>query len=417
MVTTSELRLTDRQLMDLMLPLNPVDEGEHLDSAIERFAWLVWSAVCEPGDSFAGLLVQTLGAAEVLVGELEQVSPVEYRSKLVEGGVDPDVLNLKGDFAEVLTQSRQRWQPRINFGAVAEVIEDATSAGISFIGQNSGGWPNALRGLDRHQPMGLWFRGKPEVLQELDSSISIVGSRVSTPYGEWATDDLVAGIVQAGYATVSGGAYGIDARAHKATLASAGTTVSIMAGGLARLYPSGHKQLFEEIASTGLLLAELPPKAEPTKWRFLQRNRLIAALGMATVLIEAAPRSGALSTAARAVQLEKPVGAVPGPINAASSQGCHELIKAGQAELVTNANDVVRLAAGLGLAFEEQSQTRGALETRALDALGFGSKTAAQIRTKAGLTESEVQLALSSLALDGLIGNVEGKWKRLATRV
>ncbi len=417
MVTTSEIRLSDRQLLDLMMPLKPADENDQLDVAIERFASIVWSTICEPGDSVAGLLVQSLGAAEVLAGELNQISSGQYLSKLDEAGVDPEVLHLKGDFAEVLMQSRQRWRPRINFGSVTEAIDHASSTGIAFIEQSSKRWPNALRVLDRHQPMGLWFRGSPENLKYLDGSISIVGSRVATTYGECSTDDLVAGIVQSGYATVSGGAYGIDARAHRATLASAGITASIMAGGLARLYPSGHWQLFEEIASTGLLLAELPPNAEPTKWRFLQRNRLIAALGAVTVLVEAAPRSGALSTAARAIQLDKPVGAVPGPINSASSQGCHELIKAGQAELVTSASDVIRLASGLGPAFEEQTQARGALETRALDALGFGSKTVAQIRTKAGLTESEVQLALANLALDGTIGNIEGKWKRLPTRV
>ncbi|MFM6965920.1 MAG: DNA-processing protein DprA, partial [Rhodoluna sp.] len=259
---------------------------------------------------------------------------------------------------------------------------------------------------------GLWAIGNADHLSELSNGISIVGSRIASAYGERACSELVGPLIARGYLIISGGAYGIDAMAHKATLALRGVTAAMMAGGLDQLYPSGNRDLFKAIASNGLILSELPPGAEPTKWRFLQRNRLIAALGQATVVIEANPKSGAVSTANRAIELERPLGAVPGPIDSPGSDGCHQLIRQLKAELITCAEDVIELLEPNGQSVELLEQGLGALETRVLDAIAFGNATIEKIRADAGLTNSEATLGLSGLALLGIVEQHNGGWQR-----
>ena len=160
----------------------------------------------------------------------------------------------------------------------------------------------------------------------------------------------------------SGGAYGIDAQAHRSALAAAEpghwpATVAIMACGLDRYYPAGNEELLRTVASRGLLLSELPPGAAPTRWRFLQRNRLIAALAGTTVVVEARWRSGALNTAHHAAGLGRPVGAVPGSIYSANSAGTHRLLRDGSAVCVTDAAEAAELAGPLdaGAAAEQQA--------------------------------------------------------------
>ena len=174
-----------------------------------------------------------------------------------------------------------------------------------------------LGDLEAHAPFALWVRGDPRRLAALDRSIALVGARAATGYGEHVTIEAASGLVDRGFAIVSGAAYGIDGAAHRAALASQGTTVAVLAGGLDRFYPSGHEQLLGRIADRGVVVAEVPPAPTPTKWRFLLRNRLIAALSGATVVVEAGWRSGSLNTAGHAATLGRPLGAVPGPGDAA----------------------------------------------------------------------------------------------------
>jgi DNA processing protein len=149
---------------------------------------------------------------------------------------------------------------------------------------------------------------------------------------------------------VSGGAYGIDAAAHRAALAAEGATVLVSAGGLDRAYPPGNAGLFERVADSGLVVSESPPGAAPQRRRFLTRNRLIAALSTGTVVVEAAARSGATNTAMHCVDLGRPLMAVPGPVTSAMSVGCHRLLAADtrRAELVTGVDDVLVLIGGSG---------------------------------------------------------------------
>ena len=155
-----------------------------------------------------------------------------------------------------------------------------------------------------------------------------------------------------GAVIVSGGAYGIDGAAHRAALGVGGATVALLAGGVDRAYPQGHQQLLRTIAASGAVVSEVPCGTAPTKWRFLSRNRIIAALSDATVVIEAGWRSGSLNTAGHAAALGRPLGAVPGPVTSAASAGCHRLLREYDARCVTTAAEVRELWGDAGSAPE-----------------------------------------------------------------
>lgn len=200
-------------------------------------------------------------------------------------------------------------------------------------------------------PLALWVRGEARLDELVDRSVAIVGSRASTAYGEHVAGELSSGLAERGWTVASGGAYGIDAAAHRGALVAEGSTVAVLACGVDRPYPSGNSTLLARIADTGgLLVSEWPPGAAPHQHRFLVRNRLIAALTRGTVVVEAAARSGALATGDRARRLGKAVMAVPGPVTSAMSVGCHELLRRPeeQATLVTSAAQVIEVVGGIG---------------------------------------------------------------------
>ena len=174
-------------------------------------------------------------------------------------------------------------------------------------------------------------------------AVAVVGARACTVYGEHVAGDLAAGLGDRGWTVVSGGAYGIDAAAHRGSLAVDAPTVAVLACGVDVAYPAAHDGLLRSVRAMGVVVSELPPGARPTRRRFLDRNRVIAALGRGTVVVEAALRSGALNTAGHADELSRTVMAVPGPVTSAASAGCHELLRARGAALVTDAADVLDL--------------------------------------------------------------------------
>ena len=199
-------------------------------------------------------------------------------------------------------------------------------------------------------PVGLWVRGPARLDQLVDRSVAIVGSRASTAYGEHVAAELGHHLGERGWTVVSGGAYGIDAAAHRGALAADAPTLSVLACGIDRPYPSGHGALFHRIVETGLLVSEWPPTCAPLRHRFLVRNRLIAALTRGTVVVEAAARSGAQATARRARKLGRELLVVPGPVTSAMSVGCHELLREEEsgARLVTTAAQVIEAVGGIG---------------------------------------------------------------------
>jgi DNA processing protein len=202
--------------------------------------------------------------------------------------------------------------------------------------------------------VGLWGRGDRRLLGfPAARSVAVVGSRDCSTYGRQVALDLAGAMAARGWTVVSGGAYGIDQAAHSAALAT-GTahpaTVSVMACGIDRLYPPGNRKLLLEVEATGLLLAEVAPGCTPSRYRFLQRNRIIAALSAGTVVVEARWRSGAQNTAHHADGLSRPVCAVPGSVHAGTSAGCHRLVREGTAVLVTDVDEVLELIQPLGAA-------------------------------------------------------------------
>jgi DNA processing protein len=195
-----------------------------------------------------------------------------------------------------------------------------------------------------NQPTCLFVQGDVSLLRPPKRVLGIVGARAATAYGERVATDLVEwGRMLEVEVIVSGAAYGIDGAAHRAALASAMPTVAILAGGLDRYYPSGHQSLIERITASGAVVSELPPGFSPTRFRFLSRNRLIAAMSSALVVAEAGARSGSLNAASHAVAFGVPLGAVPGSIYSASSAGCHRLLKEFGARPITEREDLAPL--------------------------------------------------------------------------
>jgi DNA processing protein len=265
------------------------------------------------------------------------------------------------------------------------------------------------------------MRGTDRALSALANSIAVVGARAATGYGEQVTIELSAGLVDREFAVVSGAAYGIDGVAHRAALASDGATVAFLAGGVDRLYPSGHDALLTRIVQEGAILSELPCGQPPTKWRFLQRNRLIAAASQATVVVEAGWRSGSLNTAGHAASLGRPLGAVPGQVTSPASAGCHRLIRDYDATLVTSADEVAELlgrfimpdpSEGIveTLAFRASSPD----ETRLIDALSFTApRQTADLAARSGLSIASVQSLLGGLEIDDRVAEREKGWVKL----
>ena len=235
------------------------------------------------------------------------------------------------------------------------VLRRAAAAKVRFVVPDDAEWPEGLADL-RHcnpvqrrggVPFGLWLRG-PGSTGLLQRSVSIVGARAATSYGDGIAADLAAELAEHGVAVVSGGAYGIDAAAHRGALAAGGPTICVLANGVDLPYPAGNAALFGKLAAEQLLVSELPPGATPTRVRFLVRNRLIAALSLGTVVVEAALRSGARNTASWALECNRPLMAVPGPVHSSLSVGPHLLIRNGQATLVTSAVEVLEMISTAG---------------------------------------------------------------------
>ena len=223
-------------------------------------------------------------------------------------------------------------------------MESIEKAGGIFITPGDATWPEQLDDLAT-PPIGLVVKGKVDSLKT--RSIAIVGTRNPTPYGARIASDFAAGFVDREWSIISGGAYGIYTHAHKGALIAEGITIAVIASGIDINYPAGNERLFAEIAELGAIVSEVMPGTPAFPSRFLTRNRLIAALSMSTLVVEAAFRSGSLRTARDAAELLRPVMAIPGPINSPTSEGTHRLIGERAAEIVTSVSDAVELISSL----------------------------------------------------------------------
>ena len=408
--------LDSRQVMGLASAVSSGADTE-VDEALaaEIFARASWTGIAEPGDSVAGALVSSLGAVAALTSLVDSWTVDRVTAEAASTGADPVA-------AHDLALAFERWRPRLVSSAVITALRQAARVSARLLLPSDRSWPSAVDDLGVHGPIALWVRGVDAALDSLPSSVALVGARAATGYGEHMAMELGAGLSDRGVSVVSGAAYGIDGMVHRSVLASGGLTVAFLAGGVDRFYPSGHDALLGRIATVGAVVSELPCGSPPTKWRFLQRNRLIAAASVATVVVEAGRRSGSLNTAAHAASVGRPLGAVPGPVTSPSSAGCHRLIREFDAVCVTSVDEVLELASGMagGAAQPELDIGLDAAfdrpppdHVRVLDALSARSaRTTSDVARRTGMSMGATEGVLGLLALDGMAVEGEVGWKK-----
>jgi DNA processing protein len=358
----------------------------------ERLARVALSRVVEPGDDRVGRLVAETSAAQVwsalLAKDLRVTGVDGYLLRLPEADPHRD-------------------------------LERAAAAGIRVLVPGDAEWPSRLDGFGPKAPLLLWVKGERDLAAFTERSVAIVGARAATDYGEYVAAELAADLAAAGWAVISGGAYGIDARAHRGALAAGGATAAVLACGVDVAYPRGHETLFAEITRRGLVVGELPPACTPTRFRFLERNRLIAGLTAGVVVVEAAVRSGAANTARWAERLGRPVMAVPGPVTSSMSAGCHVLLRSHSAELVTDAAEVIEVVGRIGadLAPERRGDVdpRDALRPEprtVLEAIpARGSATPDRLARLTGVDPRRLLVVLGELEAAGWVDRDEAGWR------
>lgn len=367
----------------------------------ERLARVALNLLFEPGD-------------KRLDGFLVGMDAFELFTALRRPVADRDLNDAHADIAVRLDSLRPD-----------QVLDDAHSRGIRFVIPGDAEWPSqveSLAGVEPIQdrtgtPLGLWVRG-PLRLDELDRSVAMVGSRSATSYGMDAAGQIAAGVAAERFVVVSGGAIGIDAGSHRGALAVRGRTVAVLACGVDLFYPVENTRLLQAVVDTGALVSELAPGLSVTRMRFLARNRLIAALARGTVLVQAAPRSGALNTANWTTRINRTLMGVPGPISEITSLGVMEQVRQGRAVIVTRGEEVLELIARPGeyLVAERRGpeRPRDRLTTRhrqVLDGVPVGTAASAvAIAGASGVAVAEVASALLHLRRAGLVERMGDGW-------
>ena len=385
---------------------NPALSGEELEAACREYIRCCTAQLmryAEPADELVVESLATLGAPltlhYLLTGHIPdehtwehgepdtQLSdflhsvgaPAEGESTLfcsANGYYTPGEHQMSRDkFGKALATRRLRWNRRMERTLNAEAHMAAT-CGAWLVTPADPLWPPQLNDLGPARPYGLWCRGDSRHLLDVASapSVALVGSRDPSIYGTEATTHLAAELARRGYTVISGGAMGIDIAAHRAALTQQGSdlpTIAFMAGGLDRLYPAQNSDALNMIVDRGLIMSEVSVGNTPTRWRFLERNRLIAALARHTIVVEARWRSGALNTARHAMEIGRTLWAVPGQINSPNSVGTNRLLRDGLAQTLTEAADILEYdaAAGFELGTEHESEWDQAASSSALDEL------------------------------------------------
>ncbi len=391
---------------------NPMTRSGNRDSLSEADAWLV---------------LQTLPG----------MTP-ERLNRLTEAFAHPaDALEAPPDvFARLCgRKAREVLDKDSPVDLAARIRREASNLGASVITRDSARYPEPLHEI--FAPPGAFFT-EGEILAADRLAVAIVGMRRPTDYGRRVARQLAADLSRKGVTIVSGMAYGVDAEAHKATLEAGGRTIAVLGCGLTRNYPAEHKELRQEIAAQGAVVSEFHLHAQPRKENFPRRNRLISGLSLATVVVEAAQRSGALLTARLALEQGREVMAVPGSVHTRKSAGCHYLLREG-AHLVENADDIINAlpeyarnmldnpaqirVKGLGPEKSEAGEVPKATphpnltddENALLRLLENGDSTIEGLTRKRGLPAQEVSSALLRLELGGLVRQTNsGTYERVS---
>ena len=412
---------------------------------LDRLARGMLTCVAEPGDTQLGALLRRC-APGMIVAALAALAPAARPGPGLASGAAGESPGLAGWAADALVPGRagpgraaealawvrragndipgleralRRWSARLGAGPARSVLLGWQRAGIRLLCPGDPGWPGQLDVLGDARPWALWVRGAADLRYACLRSVSVVGTRAATPYGEHVAAALAAGLAERGWSVVSGGALGIDGRAHRGALAAGGTTIAVLPSGVDEPYPRGHHDLFEDIAADGLLVSEWPPGRTPTRPGFLVRNRVIAALSRGTVVVEAALRSGALNTARHARDLDRHLMAVPGPVTSVASAGCHYVMREWGAECVTGAADVAA-ALSFGPADLPGPASGGVLPRDALGTVtrdileaipARGGWGPARIAATAGVDLDTALRGLGELAAGGFVERCERGWR------
>jgi DNA processing protein len=378
-----------------------------------RLACAALTYLAEPDDAVLGTLLGMCEPAEMVAAIRAGRLPAHLAAWLA--GCRP------ADRAAV-TLALQRWRVRLPLLPDDESIAALCRDGLRLICPSDPEWPEGLERLVNARPYALWLRGNADLAFSCMRSVSMVGSRAATGYGTHVAGEISADLSERGWALISGGAYGIDAAVHRGALITGGITIAVLACGVDHPYPAGHDGLFESITGDGLVISEWPPGSRPTRLRFLVRNRVIAALSLGTVVVEAGERSGALNTARHAVELSKPLMAVPGPVTSAQSAGCHKILRDWNGSCVTSAADITGLLASAGEelpveapAVRSQEITRDDLDldsARVLDAFpARGNVGTSTLAVQAGVDLDTVLSCVGRLAGAGFIESSPKGWR------
>jgi DNA processing protein len=371
----------------------------------DRLARAALTYIAEPADPFLGRL-------------LDQVGPVSAL-RVVRSGTIPN--GIAGDRKEhdQLTDRIKRWQVRLPTADPTGGLATCAEFGGRLLCPGDAEWPTQLDALGGKRPYALWIRGDHDLRYGCLRSVAIVGARAATPYGVQVAAEMALNLTERQWTVISGGAFGIDAAAHKGALAATGPTIAVLASGIDVPYPRGNQGLFCEIIGRGLLVSEWPPGRTPTRYRFLVRNRVIAALTRGTVVVEAGRRSGATNTAGHAADLGRHLMVVPGPVTSQMSVGCHELLRAGGATCVTDASDVLEQVGAIGADLAPLRRgpvlARDSLDpttTAVLEALPVrGGAGPATVAVAAGVEVDTVLRCLGRLAAAGFAERNAGGWR------
>ena len=378
------------------------------DDSVWEGAW--WSAVAEPADPAARVVRTVLGDR---AGREWLQAPWSGVPAALGSSTTAD-----------WPKQWNRWRERALEADPSRDLARVERAGGGFVMRSDPRWPAQLECLGEDEPLGLWFLGSLPESPACSGYVSIVGARASTSAGGRCARNMAYQLARAGYGVVSGGAIGIDIEAHRGAMAGDGATVCVLAGGVLNPYPACHTEDFRQmVAGRGVLISEVAPTARPAKWRFLTRNRLIAAWSAATIVVEAGARSGALATARWAMSCGRELGAVPGAIDAPMAVGCLELARNG-ATIIRDARDAAELAGPIeadssstlfGMPVEEDQgiDALAPVARRVFEALPrSASATVASICVSAGLGRQEVNRALMDLSVAGLVTSSTRGWAR-----
>ncbi|BDI21914.1 DNA-processing protein DprA [Herbiconiux sp. L3-i23] len=398
------LGLDDREVSVAVSRVRPDADAAGQAAVAELFARAAWSGIAEPGDGVAGALIGALGSVGALQLVVDHVDADRVKAEVAGAGGSTMAKS-------AVLQGLARWRPRLVAGDALAHLDRAARVGARLLTRTDPTWPRGLDDLGEHAPVALWLRGDPATLSA-SRSVALVGARAATTYGESVASELADGLAARGVAVVSGGAYGIDGIAHRATLACGGRTIAFLAGGVDRFYPPRNSELLAEIVRRGAVVSEMPVGATPTRWRFLQRNRLIAAMSDATVVVEAGIRSGSINTAGHASSLGRPLGTVPGPITSPASAGCHRLLRDYAAVCVTDVADVVALLPGADAPPTLIGATPDPAFTRVLDAMSGRLQGVESIAKASGLAAVDVRAVLGLLELEAVVVESGGRWRR-----